>query len=94
MLRGVDEPTAPFGILDVRGDGSGIDETRSVLDSSLAARVREQARRFGVAPSSVFHLAWALVLSKVSARDDVVFGTVLFGRMHGGAERIEPLGSA
>ncbi len=86
MLHGVVEPTAPFGLLEARGDGSGIQETKRTLDSSLASRVREQARRFGVATSSVFHLAWALVLSRVSARDDVVFGTVLFGRMSGGAD--------
>ena len=92
MLGDVDEPTAPFGLIDVRGDGSDIEEARLPVELSLARRVRVQARRLGVTTSSLFHLAWALVLARTSARDDVVFGTVLFGRMHGGPGVDQALG--
>ena len=90
MLEDIDEPTAPFGILDVRGDGTGVEESRILLSPALAQQLRLAARRLQVSTASLCHLAWAQVLAKISGRNDVVFGTVLFGRMHGGegADRI------
>ncbi|CAG0961780.1 hypothetical protein RHDC1_00771, partial [Rhodocyclaceae bacterium] len=92
MLHDVDEPTAPFGLLDVRHDGSTVGEARQVLDPSLARCIRRVARRRGMSPASVCHLAFAQVLARVCARDDVVFGTVLFGRMQGGEGADRALG--
>ncbi len=88
-LGDIEEPTAPFGLVDVRGDGSDIEEVSVPVDAGLAQQVRKQAQLHGVSTASLFHLAWALVLSKTTGQDDVVFGTVLFGRMQGveGAER-------
>jgi amino acid adenylation domain-containing protein len=90
LLGEVDEPTAPFGMIDVQGDGSGITEARRAVDAPLARRLREKTRALGVSAASLCHLAYAQVLARVSGRDDVVFGTVLFGRMQGGegAERV------
>ncbi|OFA06940.1 non-ribosomal peptide synthetase [Duganella sp. HH101] len=85
MLGDVDEMTAPFGLTDVLGDGARIAEARRQLDPELALRIRQQARRLGASAASIMHLAWAQVLAKASGRDDVVFGTVMFGRMQGGS---------
>jgi len=84
MLGAVDEPTAPYGLIDVQGDGSGIREARREVDAGLAGRLRQTSRALGVSAASLCHLACALVLGRVSGRDDVVFGTVLFGRMQSG----------
>ena len=93
MLWDVDEPTAPYGLIDVQGDGSGIRNERREVNAVLTGRLRQTSRALGVSTASLCHLAWALVLRRVSApmsrRDDVVFGTVLFGRLQGieGADR-------
>ncbi|WP_238456033.1 condensation domain-containing protein, partial [Azohydromonas lata] len=92
MLGDVDEPTAPFGLLDVQGNGTRVQEARRRLDLPLAQRLRRLAQRHGVSAASLFHLAWALVLGKTTGKDDVVFGTVLFGRMQGGEEAGRALG--
>ncbi|MCR6651359.1 MAG: AMP-binding protein [Cellvibrionaceae bacterium] len=89
MLADVEEPTAPFGLVNIQGDGSAVEETRQPLDAELAQRIRRQAQRHGVSAAALFHLAWALVVGKAAGKEDVVFGTVLLGRMQGqaGAER-------
>ncbi|OLF53509.1 non-ribosomal peptide synthetase [Pseudomonas chlororaphis] len=92
MLGDIDEPTLAFGLGDVNRDGSGIAETHLGLDAALAKRLRAQARQLGVSAASLVHLAWAQVLSQVTGRDDVVFGSVLLGRMQGGAGADRALG--
>ena len=90
LLADVEEPTAPFGLLDVQKDGSDIAEAHLRLDTDLAKRLRARARTLGVSAASLCHVAWGLVLARTSGQQDPVFGTVLFGRMQGGegADRV------
>ncbi|SFI38015.1 amino acid adenylation domain-containing protein [Pseudomonas syringae] len=92
MLGDIDEPTLPFGLQDVQGDGRGIEEACQRVDIDLSQRLRAQARQLGVSSASLYHLAWARVLGAVSGKEDVVFGTVLLGRLQGGAGSDRALG--
>ncbi|NWC30749.1 non-ribosomal peptide synthetase, partial [Pseudomonas tolaasii] len=92
MLGDISEPTLAFGLQDVNGDGSGIVEAHLPLEPALSQGLREQARQLGVSTASLVHLAWAQVLGQVSGQQDVVFGTVLLGRMQGGEGADRALG--
>ncbi|MEF9386894.1 non-ribosomal peptide synthase/polyketide synthase [Ralstonia solanacearum species complex bacterium KE056] len=92
MLGDVDTPTLPFGLQDVQGDGGAIEEATLRLDAALSERLRQQARQAGVSAASLHHLAWARVVAVLSGRDDVVFGTVLLGRLQGGRSAERALG--
>ncbi|OTA17398.1 Amino acid adenylation [Xenorhabdus vietnamensis] len=86
MLADVDTPTVPFGILDVYSGNRQITEVIKPLNATLSRNIHKQARNQGVSPGVLFHVAWAQVLAKISGRDDIVFGTVLSGRMQGGTD--------
>ncbi|KQX86747.1 hypothetical protein ASD34_10375 [Variovorax sp. Root473] len=92
MLGDVSQPTTPFGLTDVQCDGSDVDDAQLPIDAALASQLRLQAQRHGVSPATLFHLAWAMVLAKATGQDDVVFGTVLFGRMQAGEDAERALG--
>lgn len=91
-LADVDEPTAPFGLLDVHRDGTQIEDACEELEPVLAQRVRAQAQRLGLSAATMFHAGWALVLACTTGRDDVVFGSVLLGRLQGSAGMQHTLG--
>lgn len=82
MLGDVDEPTLPFDLTNIQGDGNGIIEQRQILPDNTAAKVRLLAKRLKMSPAVLFHVAWALVVGRCCGKDDVVFGTVLSGRLN------------
>ncbi|WP_447971454.1 amino acid adenylation domain-containing protein [Nitrospira sp. M1] len=93
MLGDVVVPTAPFGLQSLQGDAWELEAVQQSVAVRLAQRVRQCARRLGVSAASLLHLAWAQVLARITGQADVVFGTVLLGRMHasGGVERMPGL---
>jgi len=92
MLGDISEPTLPFGLQDVQGDVRGIRELSLPLAAPLSQRLRTQARQLGVSAASLFHLGWAQVLGALAGKQQVVFGTVLMGRMQGSHDTERALG--
>ncbi|MTH95337.1 amino acid adenylation domain-containing protein, partial [Roseibium sp. RKSG952] len=79
------EPAIPFGLSDTNNDGTNIVEATVPLPGTMCERIHAATSGLTIMPASLFHLAWALVLSKLTDKEDVVFGTVLLGRMRGSA---------
>ncbi|WP_338927196.1 amino acid adenylation domain-containing protein (plasmid) [Mycetohabitans endofungorum] len=84
MLADVNEPTLPFNLSNVHCDGTQIAEAHWMLPDTLNKRLRTQAKRLRTSLASLCHLAWATVLARASGQQQVVFGTLLFGRMQAG----------
>ncbi|MDT9002462.1 amino acid adenylation domain-containing protein, partial [Paucibacter sp. APW11] len=92
QLADVDAPTAPFGVLGTQGGGADVEQAEHRLALPMARQLRDLARAQGVTPAVLFHLAWAQVLSLCTGQDEVVFGTVLSGRMRSQAGLAEVVG--
>jgi amino acid adenylation domain-containing protein len=90
MLASIDEPTLPYGLEKVTAGGRDQRRASVVLDAAVDRGLRGCARALGVSAASLLHVAWAQVLGRTSQREQVVFGTVLIGRMQGG-DGIGPL---
>ncbi|KAG9578483.1 hypothetical protein KCV01_g16546, partial [Aureobasidium melanogenum] len=84
QLADVETPSLPFGLGEVHRDGQQVHEAHTGLPAALNERLRAQARQHGVSLASLCHLAWGQVVARSSGQETAVFGTVLFGRMHGG----------
>ncbi|EYU13214.1 non-ribosomal peptide synthetase, partial [Photorhabdus aegyptia] len=84
MLADMQEPTLLFGLVGVHHDGTKVTQSHRMLNTTLNDNLRRQARRLGISLATLCHVAWAQVLSRTSGQEQVVFGTVLFGRMQAG----------
>lgn len=92
MLGDVEEPTLPFNLVDVAGDGSRIVEACAQVPAEISESIRRATKALAMSPAVLFHSAWAMVLANCSGRDDVVFGTVFSGRLQGAVDAENMLG--
>ncbi|MEU8709777.1 amino acid adenylation domain-containing protein [Streptomyces sp. NPDC048565] len=78
-LAGVDEPTllAPPGV----ASAPQVPKRRTAdLDEHLTRKLTDLARARGLTLSNLVQAAWAVLLGRLTGRDDIVFGTVVSGR--------------
>ncbi len=89
LLGDIDEPTTAFGLHDIQSDPRRMREAVERIDPQRARYIRATAQQSGVSVATLFHAAWALFVSLTSGRSDVVYGTVLLGRLQStaGAQR-------
>ncbi|WP_428244384.1 amino acid adenylation domain-containing protein [Gynuella sp.] len=91
-LGDIVEPTNPFGLTpNTNSEEAPYIIQRSIPDH-LGQELRSHARRLEVSVASVFHLVWGCVLREICQQNDVVFGTVLTGRMSGSIDIHRALG--
>lgn len=83
MLGDVNDVTWPYHLQNMEANETDIEEAHLEIEGDLAERIQECSQSIGVSAASLFHLCWAYVIGRASDRDDVVFGTVLLGRMTG-----------
>ncbi|GJJ72495.1 nonribosomal peptide synthetase DhbF [Entomortierella parvispora] len=85
MLESIDTPSLPYGLSDIHNDTSSVTESHRMLPQELNSKLRDHAKRLGVSLAGLCHLAWAQVIAATSGQTQVVFGTVLLGRMQAGS---------
>ncbi|MGN9817936.1 amino acid adenylation domain-containing protein [Streptomyces sp. SD11] len=78
-LAGIEEPTR---LVETPADGTRITpaQVRVELSEQVTARLSARARELGVTLGTVVQSAWGLLIGRLTARQDVVFGTTVSGR--------------
>ncbi|MFD2943645.1 non-ribosomal peptide synthetase [Flavobacterium notoginsengisoli] len=88
----IQEPTYPFNISGVLGNGSGIEESKVLLSRELSTELRHFCIRLGVTPAVLFHAAYGLVIGRCSNKEYAVFGSLFSGRLQGSVGAADSIG--
>jgi|GEM_PF-1349220 len=83
QLAGFTEPSLPFAVKQLTTGDLSINEQDTWLPAELNQQVRQTAQQLKTNPATLFHCAYAMVIAACSNKEDIVFGTVMSGRMQG-----------
>jgi amino acid adenylation domain-containing protein len=81
QLGHINYASLPYQLSDTQGDAKNNDQVKFSLDVELSQTVRQLCRQHQTSPANFFHSAWALVVARACGHSEVVFGTVMSGRM-------------
>lgn len=80
-LEGLSGPTLLSAAMASQTPGAALPRrTELRADPSATARLTDGARTHGITVNTLMQMAWALVLSRLTDRSDVVFGVTVSGR--------------
>ncbi|MFE9450310.1 amino acid adenylation domain-containing protein [Streptomyces sp. NPDC006739] len=79
-LAGVSEPTRLAAPADGARDSAVFAQARAELPARTGAALTDLARRLGITVNTLVQTAWAILLSRTTGQNDVVFGTTVSGR--------------
>ena len=85
-LSGFNSPSFMFGETRHSLGRDQLATNTAYLEPLTLVRLKNAARQHNVTLSTIAHLAWGLVISACSGMSDVVFGTVVSGRVTGEPE--------
>ncbi|WP_408032020.1 amino acid adenylation domain-containing protein, partial [Tenacibaculum xiamenense] len=92
LLENIEEPTYPFNLSDVKGNGRDVEESSIFLSSKLSKQIREVGTELGMSPAVLFHAAFGLVVGRCSSKDYAIFGSLFSGRLQGVSGASDSLG--
>lgn len=80
-LAGLTAPTMLAATMAAKAPGAGLPRrTELRAGRRVTAELTEGARAHGITVNTLMQMAWAVVLSRLTDRDDVVFGVTVSGR--------------
>ncbi|OXB19030.1 hypothetical protein B0A80_20175, partial [Flavobacterium tructae] len=92
LMGSIEEPTYPFNLSNVLGDGKGIEESIVVLSKDLSIRLRNVCAHLSISPAVLFHAAFGLVVARCSNQGYALFGSLFSGRLQGSLGAADSLG--
>ena len=82
LLKGFQAVT-PIGKsqpVGVRSEAESVEEKTATIEGGLSSRIQAAGRKLRLTPNTIVQGAWAILLSRYSGEDDLVYGATVSGR--------------